>query len=476
MLWLALHFPSLPLEVFTRGADTLGPTAIASEANRPLVVACDGAATRAGIRSGIALSAAHVLAPGLIVHTRDLRREHEMLERLAAWALQFTPTLSIAEHATLLAEIGGSLRLFGGLPRILEQARSGLADLGSEALIAVAPTPTGAALLARGGLGLQITDLAALRTHLSALSIDLLEQEPEVLVSLERIGIRTLGECRRLPRDGLTRRFGTALLGELDRAFGDCADPRPPWTPPERCTVKLDLPSPVYEVEALLFGAKRLLAEITGVLAARQCGITQLAVCLDHEGRAPTVVTLALSMPSRDPAHLLALLRERFAHVALPDRVESITLTAIETMQLAPRNFSFFADREQLAENRIALVERLRARLGEEAVCGLALVPDHRPELAWRPAEPGSAAANPPSNPRPLWLLVEPKPLRTNPDGTFPESLSILTGPERIESGWWDGNDVMRDYFVARNKVGAQLWVFCERDKRAAWFLHGVFA
>ena len=476
MLWLALHFPSLPLEVFTRGAEIPGPTAIASGTNRPLVVACNATAAHAGIRPCIPISAAHALAPGLTVHTRDEGHEREALERLAAWTLQFTPTISIAEHSTLLAEIGGSLRLFGGLPRILEQARSGLADLGFEVLTAVAPTPTGAAFFARAGLELELTEAAQLRARLAALSIDLLEQEPAMLEALEKIGVRTLGECRRLPRDGLARRFGEKLLDELDRAFGDSPDPRLPWTPPERCSARLDLPSPVWEVEALLFGAKRLLAEITGVLAAHQSGITQLTVRFDHAGRPPTVITLSLSMPSRDPAHLLALLRERFANVELPDRVESIALTAAETMQLAPRNFSFFPDREQLAENRIALVERLRARLGEDAVCGLALVPDHRPELAWRPAEPGGAAANPPSNPRPLWLLTEPKPLRTNPDGTSPESLSILAGPERIESGWWDGNDVTRDYFVARGAGGAWLWIFRERSHGGQWFVHGLFA
>jgi protein ImuB len=104
-------------------------------------------------------------------------------------------------------------------------------------------------------------------------------------------------------------------------------------------------------------------------------------------------------------------------------------------------------------------------------------VPDHRPELAWQPAEPGgSIAIASASNPRPLWLLAEPKPLRTNPDGAWPGSLSILSGPERIESGWWDGNDVRRDYFVARSSAGARFWVFRERSGTSGWFVHGVFA
>jgi protein ImuB len=476
MLWLALHFPSLPLEVFTRGTEAPGPTIIASPGNQPLVVACNAAAARAGIHPGMSISATHALAPGLAVHVRDAQREHRTLERLAAWALQFTSSLSLAERATLLAEIGGSLRLFGGLSSLLGEVRSGLAELGFDASSAVAPTATGAALLARAGLELEITETAPLRSRLAALSIDLLEQDNEVLDALGKIGVRSLGECRRLPRDGLARRFGEKLLDELDRAFGDRADPRLPWVAPDTCAARFDLPSPVWEVEALLFPAKRLLAELCGVLAARRQGLTQLSLTLGHEGRASTPVTLSLSMPSRDPAHLLGLMRERLSNIALPDRVESIALTASETLQLAPRNFSFFGDRDALAENRLALVERLRTRLGEDAVCGLALVPDHRPELSWQPAEPGSVTTISASNPRPLWLLAKPKPLRTKPDGAAPASLSILAGPERIESGWWDGNDVTRDYFVARDAAGARFWIFRERSRPSRWFVHGVFA
>ena len=49
-------------------------------------------------------------------------------------------------------------------------------------------------------------------------------------------------------------------------------------------------------------------------------------------------------------------------------------------------------------------------------------------------------------------------------------------GPERIESGWWDGDDVTRDYFVALNADGARFWVFRERSGASGWFLHGIFA
>ncbi|MDQ2946569.1 MAG: DNA polymerase Y family protein, partial [Acidobacteriota bacterium] len=118
--------------------------------------------------------------------------------------------------------------------------------------------------------------------------------------------------------------------------------------------------------------------------------------------------------------------------------------------------------------------ERLRARLGEEAVYGVCLIPEHRPEAAWRRVHELSltagvkveAGAAEQKLPRPVWLLNEPLPLPK------PE---ILHGPERIESGWWDGKGVARDYYVARHSQGARLWVFQERQSKL-WYVHGVFA
>ncbi|HQR12758.1 MAG TPA: DNA polymerase Y family protein, partial [Casimicrobiaceae bacterium] len=78
--------------------------------------------------------------------------------------------------------------------------------------------------------------------------------------------------------------------------------------------------------------------------------------------------------------------------------------------------------------------------------------------------------------PRPLWLLAEPQPLAH----LFEKTPWILRdGPERIESGWWDGADVRRDYFIAESPEGELQWIY--RDHRygiedGEWFLHGVFA
>jgi protein ImuB len=113
-------------------------------------------------------------------------------------------------------------------------------------------------------------------------------------------------------------------------------------------------------------------------------------------------------------------------------------------------------------------------------VKGLGLAADHRPERAWRAGEPGrdvSAGDSGRRVARPLWLLAVPQRLAASADTPCYEGpLTLLAGPERIESGWWDGADITRDYFVARTAAQSLLWIYRERRDIGAWYLHGFFA
>ena len=91
-----------------------------------------------------------------------------------------------------------------------------------------------------------------------------------------------------------------------------------------------------------------------------------------------------------------------------------------------------------------------------------------------RPRLPRGAAME--GAPRPVWLLGEPLLLSGREDSCpLRRGLILEQGPERIESGWWDGKGVARDYYVARRAHGARIWVFQERQSKR-WYLHGVFA
>ena len=476
MLWTCLHFPDLPLGVFERGETRERATVVSSVSHRPDVVAANGAAKRRGIVPGLSIAAALALDAELSIHLRDERAEAAALESIALWAGQWTPTISIDPPASVLVEISGCLNYFGGFERLRQQIDNVLAELGFSAVIATAPTVLAASLFARAGQAIAIEPGTDLTRRLAALPVALLDHAQATLDTLSGIGAHTLGDVLALPRDGVARRFGQGLLDEIDRARGTLPDARRLFVAPERYQGQIELPSPVEETEALLFAVKRLVTELAGFLQGRGAGVTRLRCDLVHEDERPTSIVQGLAA-TRRIEHIMHVLRERLAREQLPDRVEAIRLVSEEIAPLAAKEGDFFAAASKDGEAGAQLIERLRARLGEDAVSALALFADHRPELATQSTATIASNRNTTAGDRsalplrPLWLIAEPRPLGADPAST---PLQLLSGPERIETGWWDGGDIGRDYFVGRGTRGEELWLY--RDRGGAWFVHGIFA
>jgi len=465
MLWLAFHFHSLSLEVFSRGAAVPEPLAVVEkQRGRTWVIACNDVAEACGVRIGMAAPAAQALADGLVVRKRDPEAERESLAGLAVWAGRFTPSVSLEPPAGLLLEISTCLSLHRGLAKLLKLARSGVNEMGYSAAMACAPTSHGAWLLAQAGVEKAVRDAARLETILAALPVTLLDQPPAVLEGLERVGAQTLGDCLRLPRGGVARRFGQSLVDELDLALGQLPEARAFFVPPASFERSLELPAPVRDAEALQFAAHRLLPELEGFLTLRQAGVQELELICRHERREDTLIKLGFAKPTRDAGRAQLLLRETLGRTRLEAAVHTISLRAPLLLPLSATCGDLF-QKSREADGDL-LLERLRIRLGKDAVYGIETAADHRPERGWRVCEsPAGAAAN---RHRPLWLLPRPLPCH---DGR----LKLTSGPERIESGWWDGADVARDYYVAEDRNGAQLWVYCDRVS-GEWYVHGVFA
>jgi protein ImuB len=481
MLWLALRFPSLPLEIFTRGGALTGPlVCAASSTARAEIVACNEEARRLGIHEGIAVAAAQALTSGLRVFTRDSAAEHTALERIASWALQFTPKVSIAEPAEVVLEVEGSLKLFGGFNRLWTEVTQKIKAIGYTTVVAAAPTPLAAQWFARAGLSPRIRHDDALQLSLELLPVSVVGVSPSSEEILRSIGVTTLAECLQLPRDELARRAGKGLFERLDRALGRIPDPRPAFVPPGNFKSALPLPAPVEQADALLFAAHRLIAELCGWLAATGKGVQRLGFALSHESHDETRFTLNLREASRDPRHLTNVLRERLKRLVLPRPTIRLALESEKILPLASRNLSFLPDNREQAETIVQLIERLRARLGEEAVQGFNAVADHRPECAWGACEPGkesAVSAGLPVSARPLWLLPSPRPLAEIANiPQYEGPLTLLTTPERIESGWWDGHDVVREYYIARNAAHSLLWIYRQSRETSGWYLHGFFS
>jgi protein ImuB len=302
---------------------------------------------------------------------------------------------------------------------------------------------------------------------------------------------------RRLPRTGLARRFGQALLDELDCALGDRPDPRMPLTLPPVFHSQIELFARADTTEQLLHGAQVLLARLVAWLSAQHAFVCRFSLVMKHEprwghARSATLLEIALAEPSRDAAHMLSLLREHLAALQLPAPTLELALQADDISRRPPPNAELFPTPQSEHAGLTRLIERLQARLGREQVQRLSVVADHRPEraTATQPAEalmlrpregsPGAPTGHPLT--RPLWLLPQAQPLQERNSRPLldDQALQLLAGPERIEAGWWDRQLAERDYFIAQTSEGALVWLYRERQALAAvaegWYLHGRFA
>ncbi len=492
-LWLALHVRQLPLTAVSEQRSQDALIVVIDGADRQQRVLQVSAAARAlGVRPGMSLVAALAVDSQIDARPRDVMLERALMERLAGMGQRFTSRVSIEPPDGVLLEVKGSLKLFGGIESLREQVQSYYETTGARVSLALAPTVLAALAAARAGRALVSTNLQALPSQLGSLSLRALRWPRETLARLASMGVLTIGEALRLPRAGFARRFGPATLASLDRLVGRREEPRQGFIARERFYGRFE---PAYEIsqhDMLLAVLRPLLMDLERFLQGQQRGITELHCRFRHRGQAATRCALRLAAPEARAERLVALLAEKLAQLILPAPVILCELRSGPLVARILASGSIWSPGEHghtPAGEMPALIEQLRARLGTEAVYGLCLVPEHRPESAWRVAEPGVATAAALTSSqhgatslwspfrRPLWLLTEPQLLQTNVAGlpVFEGPLAFSNDPERIETGWWNGADVMRDYYTAVDVWRARLWIFRERTAPHRWFLHGVF-
>jgi protein ImuB len=440
------------------------------------------------------------------MHLIETARSPVSLEQLALCAQRFTPRVSLVPPDGLVLEVKGSLHLFGGVEGLSRALASECASLGLKSMMALAPTPLAALVAARAdkpgknmGKLFVVTEPTRLVGQLMPLPLALLRWPEETLIRLARMGVRTIGQALRLPRAGFARRFGTDSLATLDRLTGRSPDLRDRFHARERFRRRRELNYELESHDAILAALEPLLAELGKFLEARQCGVMKLECLLRHRHAEPTSCVLGLAAPLADVRRLTELLGERLSRLTLPEPVRACELRSSSLVLRVFASNSVWQPGEHgggAGAEAPELIERLRVRLGPEAVYGLQVLPGHRPENAWGVREPVTkpGAAPPevrghyrarrvpettppwPAFRRPTWLLPMPK-LLSERDG-LPRRrgpLRLLGEPERIETGWWDGGDIARDYYTALDVHGVRLWIFRERAEPHRWFLHGVF-
>lgn len=459
------------------------------------VVLITRAAQQMGIQPGMKRNSAVAIAPHAMLLERDVGRESVAAQAAALALLQYTPEVAHDEDNIILLNVGASLRVFRGPGALCQRVRQTLVALGLKARIGMAPTAAGAALLARRRgryCRRRVLRLPAMQRQLNALPCLLLPAARSHAKWLQNIGCSTLGGLERLPRAELQRRTGSHLLQALDQAYGRAIELFNWVQPPPVFDQRLELPEKIDHAEAALFGARRLIEQLCGWLAARHLAASHVVLVLEHErGRhamPPTLLQVRLAQPLSQAAHLLRLLTEKLPRLKLPASVIALRLSATHVVPADAPSATLFDDAVTQMGDHQRLLELLTARLGAECVLQPAPVADYRPEVAnqWVPAlsvDESVTYEAPPTVvrtglPHPFWLLEQPVSLKVKAERpVYGSPLRLVRGPERIEAGWWDGQLVARDYFVAEDSQAVRYWVYRERDLDVAgWYLHGLFA
>lgn len=506
MLWASITLPRLALDwVLRHHARPEAPLVLlGGTPQQRVLTAVNPAAARLGLHAGQRLTEAQAMASGFSAVVGKPSDVAQARQLLAQWAYRYTDQVCLGWPDALLLEVGASLRLMGGWAALSARLGRELAEWQFEHRIGVAPTAHAAHVLAGWEDGTFVDTLPEMRRLLSRGPVARADLPDGAGSALQRLGIRRLGQLMQMPRDGLQRRFGQALCRHLDWLQGEVPAVLDCYRPPAHFRMRLELACRVEHHLPLLFPLRRMLSDLVGFLDSRGCGTTHLSLWLDHDedDAPPTRLDIRLMRPERDLSLFIELLKTRLEHQQLPAPVTALRLSVTDLPAFVPAVPDLFDQTGPERQPWPAWQARLRARLGDEALHQLEARDEHRPEHAWQrravassegrsgsgasgmspaadaggapggkaapmgrlPARPASAAFA-----RPAWLLPEPVPLR--------EGIQhVLAGPERIESGWWDGHEVRRDYYEVETVRGQRAWVYTAVGGHGPWMLHGWFA
>jgi protein ImuB len=469
-LWLYLHFPQLQLDSLLsqqQGIQNSTPPMVVLEAQQNKVLQLNQQAKDAGVNSNMGLATAAALCRELQVIPYQAEVEQNKLREIAQWLYLLTCDMSFYPPNGLLLRIHNMLHLYGGLDTYWQSIKNHLASLELVYQYATAHTPFAARMLARRGENLISDDVNIFKQALGRCRLSDTELDVKTVQKLQRVGVNSVADLLAIPLQDLAKRFDSELVTYLGRLSGTFQHPQVFFHPPKVFSRYLEL---LYEIDnkhLLLHPMKLLLRALEQFLKLRDQVTNQLHITLHQRDQEDLSLQLGSGQGEYQATTWLNLLSLRLENVQLQAPVFALTLNCAQTrLRCADKLDLFEGNKGSLSH--LQLVALLQARLGEQAIQSPHLLDDFRPEIASSCGTPLSDPAQPSilQGLRPSFLLAQPQRLI--------EKVSLLQGPERIVSGWWDKQPTVRDYFIARSGRGSWYWVFKTPDN--CWYLHGVFS
>ena len=511
MMWLAVHFPNLALEIF--GFHQLDTPAVVLEDQK--IHSLNEPARQMSIIAGSTLATAHSICPGIVHAQRDTELEQQRLTRLAEILYGFSAQVSLEKPQGVVLEIGGSLKLFGNHKTLSQKAQAICRELGHDNQASAATTPRAAIALSRAPSTSKTWGMQAIRqVPLQSAGLELAGVDKQVIERLSNMGIQSLGPLLDLPASQLGKRFGKHLLAYIAQLKGDLPDPRINITPAVTFDGSLHLLQPLNNIQDLLerpgSPMQKLLRDLEAWLIAQQLGCEQLNWVFSGQPSPNTSqpdtgkICMPINFARARQQHqdMLRICHLKMEQIQLPDDVMSVSLQTPGLQAWNNQSDALFNTGMENAQHNTQqledLIDELHARLGDGVCSQLQTADQHIPENAWRAITPTqrkqanskpipSGTPNTKTSPssgqtqttttcgkkRPLWLFNVPQPVSA-------KELKLLHGPERIQTQWWSPShnthtlsSVYRDYYIARHRQGLECWAFM--DSQNQWYLHGYF-
>jgi protein ImuB len=497
---LCVWFPKWPIQRLRSARPELSRSEIvlfAGHNQRPSISVCSSRAERLGLRAGQPLAEAKTLIPNADFLPADVVADRNALCQLALDSQRFSPLVGLEEGAhpeSLLCEVTGCTHLWGGEEPFLQAIRSYWRGRGYHVQVALTSS-IGASWALAHTSKTSLVPAGDEEPALSGLPVAALRLPLEALERLQTLGLWTIGEVLRIPRESLASRFGVILPQRLDQALGLLSETFVCERLVEPLTTVREWEVPIDDRFVLGLVCRRMLGELLSMAGRNGMGLQELEGELRTEN-GPVTIELRLVEPTRDEQHLAQLTELRMERLTWSGGVIAARWAAVRLGRSEQAQGSWFRDDSETKNSRAfsSLVDRLTSRLEAQAVLRPEMVPDSQPEHIVR-LVPWTAAPNPKtekftlppeqSRGRPLRLLGTPRLIDVAsviPDGppfrmTWQSQDCLVVrswGPERIATGWWRTQDVERDYYRAEWQDGTQVWIY--RDGRnGRWFLHGFF-
>jgi protein ImuB len=514
---LALWFPHLPSDRIFR--QRLGrswrsnpparrPPLLIShrDNNTQRIAALDEQAEALRLKRGMGIADARAMYPSVEVVEAEPATDRSLLESLADWCDRYTPLVAMEGADGLFLDISGCAHLFGGERPMLDDVLARLFHQGFHARAGLASTP-GAAWAAARFLGAGIVAPGKEDQLLAPLPLTALRIEPAVRVSLESVGLRTAGAVMSAPRAPLARRFGKQLLIRLDQARGQIEEAISPRLPVPALSVERQPVEPVVLTEDIRTLTGLLAETLKKDLERRGEGARILQLALFRVDGAVCRIVIGTSRPMREPSLIGRLFQEKLAAIESDIDAgygfELVRLSALAVADFEMEQADLAGGAEGSDEALAIFADRVRARLGEQAVLKPVAVESHIPErsIVMVPfaevSERNDRGKVPVPDPaeRPIRLFRHPEPVEVAatevPEGPplhfrwrrVLHKVARSEGPERIAPEWWyEGKDMpTRDYFRVEDGDGRRYWLYRQglygaSQEAPRWFMHGIFA